>query len=52
MDVSEAKRLKALAEEHAKLKKRLAEQIIDTAAVRESPVCPACDVPNSVFERR
>jgi hypothetical protein len=31
MDVSEAKRLKALAEENAKLKKRLAEQIIDTA---------------------
>ena len=35
MDVSEAKRLKALEEENAKLKKLLAEQMLDTAALRE-----------------
>ncbi len=35
MDVSEAKRLKALEEENAKLKKLLAEQIRDVAALRE-----------------
>jgi putative transposase len=34
MDVSEAKRLKAL-EENAKLKKLLAEQMLDAAALRE-----------------
>ena len=35
MDVSEAKRLKALEEENAKLKKLLAEQMLDSAALRE-----------------
>ena len=35
MDVSEAKRLKALEEENAKLKKLLAEQMLDVAALRE-----------------
>jgi putative transposase len=35
MDVSEAKRLKALEEENAKLKKLLAEQMLDAAAIRE-----------------
>jgi putative transposase len=35
MEVSEAKRLKALEEENAKLKKLLAEQMLDTAALRE-----------------
>jgi putative transposase len=35
MDVSEARRLKALEEENAKLKKLLAEQLLDTAALRE-----------------
>jgi putative transposase len=35
MEVSEAKRLKALAEENAKLKKLLAEQMLDVAALRE-----------------
>ncbi len=35
MDVSEAKRLKALEEENAKLKKVLAEQMLDAAAFRE-----------------
>jgi len=35
MEVSEAKRLKALEDENAKLKKLLAEQILDTAALRE-----------------
>jgi putative transposase len=35
MDVSEAKRLKALEEENAKLKKLLAEQRLDAAALRE-----------------
>ena len=33
--VSEAKRLKALEEENAKLKKLLAEQMLDAAALRE-----------------
>lgn len=35
MEVSEAKRLKALEEENTKLKKLLAEQMLDTAALRE-----------------
>ena len=35
MDVSEAKRLKALEHENAKLKKLLAEQMLDAAALRE-----------------
>ena len=35
MDISEAKRLKALEEENAKLKKLLAEQMLDVAALRE-----------------
>lgn len=35
MDVSEAKRLKQLEDENAKLKKLLAEQMLDTAAMRE-----------------
>jgi len=35
MDVSEAKRLKALEEENARLKKLLAEQMLDVAALRE-----------------
>lgn len=35
MDVSEAKRLKALEEENAKLKKLLAEHMLDVAALRE-----------------
>jgi len=35
MEVSEAKRLKALDDENAKLKKLLAEQMLDTAALRE-----------------
>ncbi|WP_259234917.1 IS3 family transposase [Bradyrhizobium elkanii] len=35
MDVSEAKRLKTLEEENAKLKKLLAEQMLDAAALRE-----------------
>ncbi|MFC0482216.1 IS3 family transposase [Gellertiella hungarica] len=35
MDVFEAKRLKALEEENAKLKKLLAEQLLDVAALRE-----------------
>jgi putative transposase len=37
MDVSEAKRLRALEEENAKLKKLLAEQMLDAAALRELP---------------
>ena len=37
MTVSEAKRLKALEEENAKLKKLLAEQMLDMAAMREPP---------------
>jgi hypothetical protein len=35
MDVSEAKRLKALENENAKLKKLLAEQMLDAAALHE-----------------
>ena len=35
MEVSEAKRLRALEEENAKPKKLLAEQMLDTAALRE-----------------
>jgi putative transposase len=35
MDVSEARRLKALEEENAKLKKLLAESMLDAAALRE-----------------
>lgn len=35
MEVSEAKRRKALEEENAKLKKLLAEQMLDVAALRE-----------------
>jgi putative transposase len=35
MDVSEAKRLKVLEEENVKLKKLLAEQMLDAAALRE-----------------
>ena len=35
MVVSEARRLKALEEENAKLKKLLAEQMLDAAALRE-----------------
>ena len=37
LEVSEAKRLKALEEENAKLKKLLAEQMLDMAAMREPP---------------
>ncbi|MBB2842454.1 UNVERIFIED_ORG: putative transposase [Rhizobium etli] len=35
MEVSEAKRLKALEDENARLKKLLAEQLLDAAALRE-----------------
>lgn len=35
LEVSEAKRLKALEDENAKLKKLLAEQMLDVAALRE-----------------
>jgi hypothetical protein len=35
MDVSEAKRLKALEDENTKLKKLLAEEMLDAAALRE-----------------
>jgi putative transposase len=35
MDVSEPKRLKALEEENARLKKLLADQMLDAAALRE-----------------
>ena len=35
MDVSEAKLLRALEEENAKLKKLLAEQLLDATALRE-----------------
>ncbi len=35
MTVSEAKRLKALEEENARLKKLLAEQMLDAAAMKE-----------------
>ena len=36
MEVSEAKRLKALEEENAKLKKLLAESILDVSTLREA----------------
>jgi putative transposase len=35
MDVSEAKRLKQLEDENVRLKKLLAEQMLDAAALRE-----------------
>ncbi|MCS4096457.1 hypothetical protein FHT76_008179 [Rhizobium sp. BK176] len=35
MEVSEARRLKALEDENARLKKLLAEQMLDAAALRE-----------------
>jgi len=35
MDASEAKRLKALEDENAKLKKLLADQMLETSALRE-----------------
>ena len=35
MDVSDAKRLKALEEENAKLKKLLAESVLDVSTLRE-----------------
>ena len=35
MDVSEAKRLRALEDENAKLKKLLADQMLEAAALRE-----------------
>jgi putative transposase len=35
MNISEAKRLKALEEENAKLEKLLADQMLDAAALRE-----------------
>jgi putative transposase len=35
MDVSEAKRLRALEEENAKLKRLLADQLLDNAALKE-----------------
>ena len=35
MDVSDAKRLKALREENAKLKKLLADQMLEASALRE-----------------
>lgn len=35
MDVSEAKRLKALEDENGKLKKMLADQMLDNAALKE-----------------
>jgi putative transposase len=35
MDVSDAKRLRALQEENAKLKKLLAESMLDVATLRE-----------------
>lgn len=35
MDVSDAKRLKALEDENARLKKLLADQMLDAAALRE-----------------
>jgi len=37
MEVSEAKRLESLEDENARLKKLLAEQMLDTAALRELP---------------
>jgi putative transposase len=38
MDVSDAKRLKALEDENAKLKRLLAESLLDKAALEGSPV--------------
>ena len=38
MDVSEAKRLRQLQDENAKLKKLMAEQMLDAAALREVSV--------------
>lgn len=38
MEVSEAKRLKALWDENAKLKKLLAEQFLDTTAALREPL--------------
>ena len=35
MDVSDARRLRALEDENAKLKKLLADQMLDAAALRE-----------------
>ncbi len=35
MDISEAKRLRALEEENAKLKRLLADQLLDNAALKE-----------------
>lgn len=35
MDVSEAKRLRALEDENSKLKKPLADQILDNAALKD-----------------
>jgi len=37
MDVSEAKRLRQLEDENAKLKRLMAEQMLDAAALRELP---------------
>jgi len=37
MDVPEAKRLKALEDENKKLKKLLAESMLDTATLKELP---------------
>ena len=36
MDVSEAKRLKALEDENAKLKKMLADQMLENAAIKDA----------------
>ncbi len=36
MDVSEAKRLKALEEENAKLKRMLADQMLENAAIKDA----------------
>ena len=35
MDVSDARKLKALEEEHAKLKRLLAEQVLDVSTLKE-----------------
>ncbi|SIS98997.1 putative transposase [Paracoccus saliphilus] len=51
MTVSEAKRLKALEDENAKLKKLLAEQILDLAAIYMQPdLIPQGDLRES-FDR-
>jgi putative transposase len=44
MDVSEAKRLKALGEENARLKKLLADQMLDAAALRDLSERWACRI--------